>query len=180
MIAKLMQSRYHTLGVDREDLGVPTTYWGELGQDIINLGHLRIRDVNQLAVLLNPFGSGGARNGNDCGHPGTSRERSSPIDRELRGSAALLLGDLLGLLYQLHVFLKVLPPEAWEVEREQQRVLREVVEFLELTGQHASADGRIGDDWNPVLGAGRCDAIFQDVGGEPVSFNTRNDFKRRG
>ena len=161
-------------------LGVPTTCWGEVGQDIVNLSHLRIRDVNQLAVLLNPFRSGGARNGNYRGHPRTSRERSSPIDRELRGSTALLLGNLLDLLYQLHVFLKVFPPEAWEVEREYQRALRDIVEFLELTGQHASADGRIGDDWNPVLGTSRCDTIFQDVGREPVSVNTHDDFKQRG
>jgi hypothetical protein len=47
--------------------------------------------------------------------------------------------------------------------------LWEVVKFLELTSQHASANWGVGDDWNSILGAGVCDAILQDVGSESIS-----------
>jgi hypothetical protein len=108
-------------------------------KDLVDAGHIVIGQVDDGCVLTDAVRVGRARDGDDLGHARASRQGHEPVDGDLAGSAALLLGDGLDGGDELEVLGEVftLPARVDAAEV----VLGELVERLDLATEEASAEG---------------------------------------
>lgn len=109
------------------------------GEDLVDTGHIVIGQVDDGCVLTDAVRVGRARDGDDLGHAGTTRQGDEPVDGDLAGGAALLLGDGLNGGDELEILGEVftLPARVDTAEV----VLGELVERLDLATEEASAKG---------------------------------------
>lgn len=108
-------------------------------EDLVDTGHIIIGQVDDSCVLADAVRVGGARDGDDLGHARAFRQGDEPVDGDLAGGAALLLGDGLDGGDELEVLGEVvtLPARVDAAEV----VLGELVKRLDLATEEASAEG---------------------------------------
>lgn len=108
-------------------------------QDLVNAGHIVLSQVNDGCVLTDAVRVGGTRDGDDLGHARATGQGDEPVDGDLAGGAALLLGDGLNGGDELEVLGEVftLPARVDATEI----ALGKFVERLDLATEEASAKG---------------------------------------
>lgn len=84
----------------------------ERGQDITNLGHVLVGQVDDGGILADTVRVGGPRDGDDLGHSWLAGQGEEPVDGNLSWGAAFPLGDVINLGYKLEVLQQVVALEA--------------------------------------------------------------------
>ena len=103
------------LRVDRGTGRVAPSNNLKLGQRLVDLAHLLVGEVHDDGVLADALHCGRARDRDDDRHPRPPTQAAHPVDGQLGGRAAFLLGECLHLLAQAQVLLEALGLEAREV-----------------------------------------------------------------
>lgn len=118
---------------------VSRTGRGKGSEDPVDAGHVLIGQVDDGCVLADAVRVGGPRDRDDGGHAGAARQAQEPVDGDLAGGAALVLGDGLDGGDELEVLGEVvaLPARVEPAEV----VLRKLVKRLYLAAEEASAKG---------------------------------------